>query len=100
MFVKNILLQIKLIRFYTETLQVNVRIFSTLNLKADLNILVLLTCESTETGAVMQRSLYQDLFNQNGMDFVTEIYFCKTLVADEKMLLQDPFDNSSLNSQN
>ena len=27
---------------------------------------------STETGAVTQRSLYRDLFNQNGMDFVTE----------------------------
>ena len=25
-----------------------------------------------ETGAVMQHSLYRDLFNQNGMDFVTE----------------------------
>ena len=30
------------------------------------------TFESTETGAVTQRSLYRDLFNQNGMDFVTE----------------------------
>ena len=42
------------------------------NLKADVNILVLYTCESTETGAVTQRSLYCDLFKQNGMDFVTE----------------------------
>ena len=42
------------------------------------------TCESTETGAVTQRSLYRDLFNQNGMDFVSEISFCKTPVADEK----------------
>ena len=43
------------------------------NLKADVNTLVLYyTCESTETGAVMQRSLYRDLFKQNGMDFVTE----------------------------
>ena len=25
-----------------------------------------------ETGAVTQHSLYRDLFNQNGMDFVTE----------------------------
>ena len=42
------------------------------NLKADVNILVLYyTCESTETGTVTQRSLYRDLFNQNGMDFVT-----------------------------
>ena len=32
---------------------------------------------STETGAVTQHSLYLDLFNQNGMDFVTEIFFCK-----------------------
>ena len=30
------------------------------------------TWEFTETGAVTQRSLYRDLFNQNGMDFVTE----------------------------
>ena len=30
-----------------------------------------------ETGAVMQRSLYRNLFIQNGMDFVTEISFCK-----------------------
>ena len=43
------------------------------NLKADVNTLVLYyTCESTETGAVTQRSLYRDLFKQNGMDFVTE----------------------------
>ena len=43
-------------------------------------------CESTETGAVMQRtcSLYRDLFNQNGMDFVSDISFCKTAVVDEK----------------
>ena len=27
---------------------------------------------STETGAVTQRRLYRDLFNQNGMDFVTQ----------------------------
>ena len=33
------------------------------NLKADVK---------TETGAVTQRSLYRDLFKQNGMDFVTE----------------------------
>ena len=37
------------------------------NLKADVNILLYLW-----TGAVTQRSLYRDLFNQNGMDFVTE----------------------------
>ena len=40
-----------------------------------------------ETGAVTQRSLYRDLFNQNGMDFATEISFCKTPVVDEKMLV-------------
>ena len=40
-----------------------------------------------ETGVVTQRSLYRDLFNQNGMDFVTEISFCKTAVVDEKMLI-------------
>ena len=53
------------------------------NVKADVNVLVL----STETGAITQRSLYRDLFNQNGMDFVNEISFCKTPVADEKMLI-------------
>ena len=57
------------------------------NLKADVNILVLLTCESTETGAVTQRSLYRNPFNQNGMDFVTKISFCKTLVVDEKTVV-------------
>ena len=40
-----------------------------------------------ETGAVTQLSLYRDLFNQNGMDFVTEISFCKTPVVDEKRLV-------------
>ena len=40
-----------------------------------------------ETGAVMQSSLYRDLFNQNGMDFVTKKSFCKTPVVDEKMLI-------------
>ena len=35
----------------------------------------------------MQHSLYRDLFNQNGIDFVAEISFCKTVVADEKMLI-------------
>ena len=42
------------------------------NLKADPNILVLLTYVSTEIGTVTQRSLYQDLF---------------TPVVDEKMLI-------------
>ena len=55
--------------------------YSARKLKADV------TCESTETGAVTQRSLYRDLFNQNGMDFVTEISFCKTPAADEKGLV-------------
>ena len=36
------------------------------NLKADVYIF---TSMSTETGAVTQRSLYRDLFNQNDMDF-------------------------------
>ena len=31
--------------------------------------------------------VYLDLFNQNGMDFVTEISFRKTPVVDEKMLI-------------
>ena len=57
------------------------------NLKADPNILVLLTYVSTEIGTVTQRSLYRDLFDQNGMDFATEISLCKTPVVDEKMLI-------------
>ena len=40
-----------------------------------------------ETGAVTQRSLYWDLFNQNDMDFATEISFCKTPVVDGKRLV-------------
>ena len=37
--------------------------------------------------APSQRSLYRDLYNQNGMDIVTEISFCKNPVDDEKMLV-------------
>ena len=44
------------------------------------------TCESTETGAVTQRSLYRDLFNQNGMDLSLNI-FCKNPVVDENFLI-------------
>ena len=51
------------------------------------NILVYLTCESTETGAITQRILYRDLFNQNGMDFVTEISVCKSPVVGAKSLV-------------
>ena len=29
----------------------------------------------------------RDLFDQNGMDFATEISLCKTPVVDEKMLI-------------
>ena len=57
------------------------------NFKANVNILVILNFESTETGAVTLRILYWDHFNQNGMDFVIEISFCKTPVVDEKRLL-------------
>ena len=59
------------------------------NLKADVNILVLLNLESTEleTGTVTRRILYWDLSKQNDMDFVTEISFCKTPVVDEKRLI-------------
>ena len=42
---------------------------------------------STEIGTVTQRSLHRDLFDQNGMDFATEISLCKTPVVDEKMLI-------------
>ena len=52
------------------------------NMKAYVNILVLINLWIYRSGAVSQRGLYRDLFNQNGMDFVTEISFCKTLVAD------------------
>ena len=45
--------------------------------KAEVNIL------SAETGTVTKHILYRDLFNQNGMDFVTEISFCN----DEKRLV-------------
>ena len=57
------------------------------NLTADPNILVpLLTYVSTEIGTVTQRSLYRDLFDQNGMDFATEISLCKSPVVDEKKI--------------
>ena len=57
-------------------------------MKADPNVLVLLTYVSTEIiGTVTQRSLYRDVFDQNGMDFATEISLCKTPVVDEKMLI-------------
>ena len=36
---------------------------------------------------VMQRSLYRDLFNQNGMDFVTEISSVKARLLMKKMLI-------------
>ena len=55
------------------------------NLTVDPNILVLLTYVSTEIDTVAQRSLYRDLFDQNGMDFATEISLCKTPVVDEKI---------------
>ena len=51
-------------------------------MKAGVNILVLTNLIIYGSGAVTQRGLYPDLFNQNGMDFVTEISFCKTPVAD------------------
>ena len=51
------------------------------NMKADVSILVLINLWIYGSGAVTQRGLYRDLFNQNGMDFVTEISFCKTPVA-------------------
>ena len=52
------------------------------NMKADVNILVLINLWIYGTGAVTQRGLYRHPFNQNGMDFVTEISFCKTPVDD------------------
>ena len=39
-----------------------------------------------ETGTITQCISYQDLSNQNGMDFVIEISFCKIPVVDEKRL--------------
>ena len=41
-----------------------------------------------ETGAITQRSLYRDLFNQNGMDFVTEyLLISKNPLVDENFLI-------------
>ena len=59
------------------------------NMKADVIILVLINLWFCGSGAVTQRGLYRDLFNQNGMDFVTEMSLCKTPVADmwKKMLI-------------
>ena len=51
------------------------------NLKADVNILVYGNWRRHAT------CLYRDLFNQNGMDFVTGKSFCKTPVVDEKRLV-------------
>ena len=54
------------------------------NMKADVNCILVLVINLWiyGTGAVTQRGLYRDLFNQNGMDFVTEISFCKSPVVD------------------
>ena len=50
-----------------------------------MNILVLLTCESTETGAVVtQRSFVTGPLQSECMEFVTEISFCKSPVVDGK----------------
>ena len=59
------------------------------NMKAGVNIWVLINLWIYGTGAVMRRGFYRHLFNQNGIDFVTEISFCKTRVADiwKKMLI-------------
>ena len=56
------------------------------NLKVDVNILVQLNLcvHGNWCRTITQRSLYQDLFNQNDMDLVTEIFFCKTPVLDKK----------------
>ena len=56
--------------------------YSAQNMKADVNILVLINLWIYGSGAVKQRGLNRDLFNQNGMDFVTKISLCKTPVAD------------------
>ena len=47
-------------------------------MKADVNILVLLNLQAPSHNVV------SDLFYQSGMDFVTEISFCKTPVVNEK----------------
>ena len=60
------------------------------NMKADVNCILLLVINLWiyGTGAVTQRGLYRDLFNQNSMDFVTEISFRKSrLLMYEKMLI-------------
>ena len=53
------------------------------NLKAGINISVLLNLKLAPSHNV----LYRNLFNLNGMDFVTEISFCKTPVLDLKKML-------------
>ena len=56
------------------------------NLKADLNILVLLNL--WVYGNWRRQAILvctgTSVFDQNGMDFVTEISFCKIPVVDEK----------------
>ena len=56
------------------------------NLKADPNILVLLTYLSTEIGTVTQRSLYRDLFDSIRMAWTLPLKYLyeKTPVVDEK----------------
>ena len=52
------------------------------NLKADVNVLVLFQVNWRRHTMLFVR----DLFTY-GMDFVTEISFCKTSVVDEKLLV-------------
>ena len=52
------------------------------NLKADVNMF-----SPIKLVSLRNRKPYRDLSNQNGMDFVTEISFCKTPVVDEKRLV-------------
>ena len=47
------------------------------NLKADVNMF-----SPIKLVSLRNRKPYRDLSNQNGMDFVTELSFCKTPVAD------------------
>ena len=59
------------------------------NMKADVNCILVLVINLWiyGTGAVTQLGLYRDLFNQNGMDFVTERYLSvkSRLLIYEKM---------------
>ena len=54
------------------------------NLKADVNFLSRIKIVSLRKLALSRNAVFN---HQTGMDFVTEIYFCKIPVVDEKRLV-------------